>query len=73
MSTTYRMNDESIAMIAKLLQVALLTGTDVVDNIRTMRFEVSDDDSLVPTAEYVENFNNNLEKMLNSIDHGSEQ
>ena len=39
MSTENEMvlTDDAIAGIAKLLQVAILTGTDIVDNLRTMR------------------------------------
>ena len=29
-----KLNDEVIAHIAKLLQMALITGTDIVDNLR---------------------------------------
>jgi len=56
------MNDDAIAMIAKLLQIAILTGTDVVDNLRTMRFEVNDD-SIVPSEEFVSLFNTQLSEM----------
>ena len=31
--TTYKLSDEAIAHVAKLLQVAIITGTDIVDNL----------------------------------------
>ena len=31
--TTLKMSDETISQIARLLQVAILSGTDVVDNL----------------------------------------
>jgi len=62
MNNELKMNDDAIAMIAKLLQIAILTGTDVVDNLRTMRFEVNDD-SIVPSEEFVSLFNTQLSEM----------
>jgi hypothetical protein len=51
---SYKLSDEIIAQIAKLTQLAIITGTDVVDNLRTLRVEVSDSesDTLVLTEEY---------------------
>ncbi|MDB4337526.1 hypothetical protein OAA09_00750 [bacterium] len=37
-----KLSDRSIGHIAKLLQVALLTGTDVVDNLRLIGFQNND-------------------------------
>ena len=34
-----RLSDEVIGHIAKVLQLALLTGTDVVDNLRMLRLQ----------------------------------
>jgi len=59
----YTMNDETIAQIAKILQVAILTGTDIVDNLRLARFTI-DGDSLCVSPNYADEFNNNLEQML---------
>jgi len=52
----YRMSDEVISQIAKLVQLAIITGTDIVDNLRMIRVQVSDSDdlSLVLTPEYRE-------------------
>tara|TARA_Y100001963_G_C6605862_1_gene364722 strand:- start:326 stop:568 length:243 start_codon:yes stop_codon:yes gene_type:complete len=38
----YRLSDEVISQIAKLVQIAILTGTDVVDNLRTIRMAKPD-------------------------------
>ena len=32
----FKLSDDTIAHIAKTLQVALITGTDIVDNLRIM-------------------------------------
>jgi len=58
----YRFSDETISSIAKLVQLAILTGTDVVDNLRTLRLE-TDGDELTPTAEFNESFQKNLDDL----------
>ena len=60
----YSLSDTSIAQIAKLLQLAIITGTDIVDNLRLMRLTAGEDGSLVPESEYLENFDKNLNKMI---------
>ena len=35
--TSYNLSDKAIVRIVDLLQLALLTGTDIVDNLRTLR------------------------------------
>jgi len=51
---SYKLSDEIISQIAKLIQLAILTGTDVVDNLRMIDVTESDSDSdiLVLTDEY---------------------
>ncbi len=58
-----RLSDESIGTIAKLLQIAILTGTDIVDNLRTVTFTVSDD-KLVPTQQFLDSLNKSIEGMI---------
>lgn len=62
----YKLSDELIAQIAKSLQVAMLSGTDIVDNLRLIRVEVSGDE-LKPTSESKQSFDNGIEKMLSEI------
>lgn len=64
---SYRLSDETIGQIAKLLQIAIITGTDIVDNLRTIRLRVGDGEQLEPTADYIENFDRNLSKMIESL------
>jgi hypothetical protein len=63
---TYKLSDNTIAQVAKLLQVALLTGTDIVDNLRTLRLTLNGD-ALEPDAEYLSNFESNLNKMIENL------
>ena len=58
-----KFSDEVISQIAQLLQVAMLTGTDIVDNLRTLRMVV-DDGILVSDPDYSETFQENIQKML---------
>lgn len=37
-----KLHDTTIAHIAKLLQIALLTGTDIIDNLRLVDLEEKD-------------------------------
>lgn len=64
----YRLSDQTISQIAKLLQIAIITGTDIVDNLRTIRLRTDDGgEFLDPTPDYLENFEKNLSKMIESI------
>jgi hypothetical protein len=75
---TYNLSDTSIAQIAKLLQLAIITGTDIVDNLRLMRLVATEDGSLTPEPDYLENFDKNLNKLIaqaaaDQVDIGSEE
>jgi len=72
MKKAYKLNDDVIAEIARLLQVALLTGTDIVDNIRTIRLERAGD-SLALHPTYSESQEKNIEKMLEEINELSDE
>ena len=57
-----RFSDNSIAQMVKLLQLAILTGTDVSDNFRMVRF-VCEDNILDLDPDYAASFEANLENM----------
>jgi hypothetical protein len=64
----YRLSDQTIGQIAKLLQIAIITGTDIVDNLRTIRLYADDSgEFLDPTPDYLENFDKNLSKMIENL------
>ena len=54
----YKMGDDLIAVIRELIQVAILTGSNIVDHLRGIVI-VEDDETgkLVPTEEYVLKYN----------------
>jgi hypothetical protein len=67
-----RFNDSVIAHIAKLLQLGILTGTDIVDHLRMIRLRVAQEegeinDELFLTANYEENSEKNIARMLTEI------
>lgn len=57
-----KLSDSTIAQIAKVLQIALLTGTDIVDNLRMIELQV-DGDQLVISDEYKKQFEETLTKL----------
>ena len=58
-----KLNDEVIAHIAKQLQLAILTGTDIVDNLRMIRLQ-EDTGQLYLDPDYLESSKENENKML---------
>ena len=58
-----KLTDNAISHVAQLLQVAILTGTDIVDNLRSAQFVVKNG-AIEISPDYFENFNANLERMM---------
>lgn len=53
-----KLSDDSIGMIRDLLQLSILLGINIIDNLRAMRFEVNPaTGNLVPAEEYVVAYN----------------
>ena len=62
---SYPLSDETIGQIAKLLQLAMLTGTDIVDNLRMLKLSVnSDTNQLDPSPGYSGMFDEQVNTML---------
>lgn len=59
-----QLHDTTIAHIAKLVQMAILTGTDIIDHLRMLRLSLDDDAVLYVDKEYESVFNESIEKML---------
>ena len=72
MNENVKLNDSVIAHFVKLLQIGLLTGTDIVDNLRTLKMCLSKDE-LVPSPSYTESFNDNINKMLQTSQESTEE
>jgi hypothetical protein len=61
-----KFSDQLIADIARTLQIAILTGTDIVDHLRT--FEVEDEEGILKLTESSkERTEKEIESMLGRI------
>jgi hypothetical protein len=68
-----KLHDTAIAQIAKIVQMAILTGTDIVDHLRMVELEVNKDGLLKLEKEYKEIFDNSIEKMLTNVNSQSKE
>lgn len=59
---TFKVSDDLIAVFRELVQLSLLTGTNLVDHMRAVRVEVVEN-SVVPTEEYIEQYNSYIEEL----------
>ena len=66
-----KLSDNTIAQIAKCLQVAILSGTDVVDNLRQIRL-VANGDMLEVDPKYMSDFEHALAKMMEELETPSD-
>ena len=66
-----KFNDEVIGHIAKILQMALITGTDIVDHLRMVALEDVDGE-LFLNKDYLENHDNNITKLIEEALSSSE-
>ena len=46
MKTEYKLSDNVIAHIAQLVQVGILTGTDITDNFRMIKLSLGEENNL---------------------------
>lgn len=59
-----KLDDTTIIQIVRLLQLGMMTGTDIADQLRTLELTVSKETgTLVPSPDYVETFDANLNKL----------
>ncbi len=71
-NTEMSLSDEVIGQVARLVQIAILTGTDVVDNLRMLRVTLNEEDgNLVLTDEYRAMAAEQVEKMLQEVSQAS--
>jgi len=69
--TLYKVDDNVIAMVRELVQLSLLTGTNIVDHLRSLVVEVHPEDKRYVTLcpEYVESYN----RMVEGLNKQAEQ
>jgi hypothetical protein len=65
----YRLDDEVVAEVARSLQRALLTGTDIVDHIRAIELNVArGSNMIVLSPEYLERTQTNDQRMVDEAE-----
>ena len=65
---TLTFDDTVISTIAKTLQLAILTGTDVVDNLRQIEVQQNDNGTLSITPNYNSKFEHWVAKLLEELE-----
>lgn len=61
---SYKLSDSTISQIVQLIQLGILTGTDISDQMRTLSVVIDDDSKTVsPDPGYLSLFEENLQKM----------
>ena len=63
----FKLSDEVIGQIAKLVQMAIISGTDVVDHFRLARLTAVGD-TLYLAEDYKEQFEGNIQSMLEELE-----
>tara|TARA_Y100001963_G_C6475659_1_gene306568 strand:- start:88 stop:303 length:216 start_codon:yes stop_codon:yes gene_type:complete len=60
----YKLSTRAIANIVQLIQLGILTGTDVSDQLRTFRLSIDEEtQSLIPSKEFSSAYNDNISKL----------
>ena len=65
------LDDTTIAQIVRLIQMALLTGTDIVDHLRMMKMSTSEENKIILDAEYKKIFDEQIDKMVSASQEAS--
>jgi len=61
----FKMTDDLIAVIRELVQLSIVTGTNIVDHLRAVEMEVEEGtDKIIPTVQYVEAYNTMVEQLV---------
>ena len=61
------LHDKTIGHIAKLLQLAMITGTDIIDHLRMMKLAVGDDGLINIDKEYENNHDGSINDMIKKV------
>ena len=72
---SFKLSDEVIAQVARLVQLAIITGTDIVDNLRMLSVEESgtDEGVLILTDEYRKIEEDQLAKLMSEIENSTSE
>jgi len=68
----FTFSDDLVATVAQLLQLAILTGTDVYDHLRTVQV-VEQEGSLVVSPDYREKLNAEILRLSQRAEQSTQQ
>jgi hypothetical protein len=60
----FKLSDDLIAVVRELVQLALITGTNIVDHLRAVEVELDGQEKIVPTVVYIEAYNKMVEELV---------
>lgn len=63
--TVIKLADGAIAQIVRLIQMGILTGTDVSDQLRTLELTI-DGNQVKPSDQFMETFEKNIKAMTDA-------
>ena len=67
-SQELKISDEVISLLARIIQLGILSGTDIVDHMRMIRLQrVDGDESLILSDEYRQSSENQIQEMLDKV------
>jgi hypothetical protein len=66
-----KLNDSVIAHVGKLVQIAILSGTDIVDHMRMIVLTETDGELFLEN-DYLEESENHVESMMRELERNSE-
>ena len=67
MEDRFNLTDSAISHIAQLVQVAILTGTDIIDHMRMIELRSDEKNALSIDSEYETRFNSTIKDMLSNV------
>ena len=70
---TFKLSDNCINQIVRLIQLGILTGTDVSDQLRTFEVVESENGILQPSPDFLENFESNLQKLAQEAEQNAQE
>ena len=66
------LHDSTIAHVAKLVQLAMITGTDIIDHLRMMKLSNSEEDNFIYIdKEYNSNHNLSINDLIKKVNKES--
>jgi hypothetical protein len=68
-----KLDDEVIAHIAQLLQMAILTGTDIIDHLRMIELDTSGKLTVTLTDAYRKQSEENIDRMITEVENLSSE